>query len=742
MDRRALVLAVCWVALLTVPVALAEEAPDIDAIVDAVGHCLVKVSVYPQYSEGKGPQDDDRYYYGSRWAASVDADVLSSALSHDRPLEVPGFLVSSDRVVVQDFSVHPRFIKRVEVEVAGKRYQAHTDAWSPRGQGRILRLERPVEGVTPLEFDAQAPGPYYQVVLAREGPYWVTSVTPFSEQLEWDDRGRKRRSVRSHSLVVTGGGVPVGVTTSSEVPLDDSWKGSPLEQELLPAADVKLMQEALVEKIDAGVALVSFRFRAPPKEDESGLFGRSRVRYWSGDDEKDQRERWSAGFLLSPQLVLIPIKCSRDALARLESITVTAQGETADAEFLGALEHYHLLLATLSSPLAGAQPLKLSPRDLNEMHREFVLAADMDFSHGKRKVYVQHDRVWNWSLGRRGLLHPSMGRGTPTTFYFDREGRLLGVPLVTRSRQTDEYRFSGYGQALICTAGTVRSFVDEPDEFVDASLKPLSEREAKMLVWLGVELQPLDEQLAQLNQVSRQTRGGEFGAVITHIYQGSPAERVGLEVGDVLIRLTVANQPDPMEIEAEEHRVPEFPWDQFPGIQVPVELLQHLPAPWPPRRNRLTEALTGIGPGKEADLSFARDGEEKTVALRLELGPEDYHSAELHKSESLGATVKGLTYEVRRFYRLTQDAPGVIVSKIETGGKAAVGGMRPYELVTHVNGQPVADLEGLREALAPGGVMELTVKYLAKTRLIKVTLDSQRSETPPEKAEEAEEAEQ
>ncbi len=748
--RGSLVGAVCLVCVVFLPVHAAEEEIDVDVVfdtvVDAVGDCLVKVSVYPQYSEGRGPGDEGAHYFpglssgyfAGLLARRIDADALNSALAQERPVEVSGFLVSSDRVVVQDFTVHPRFINRIEVEVAGKRYQAHTDAWSPRGQGRILRLERPVEGVTPLEFDAEAPGPYCNVGFMRQGPHWVTSVasvTPFSRSLVTDDTGRKRRNVRPNSLLVTTQGTPVALPMCSEVPPDDSWKGSPLEKELLRAADVKLMQEALVEKIDAGVALVSFRFRAPPKEDESRFFGGSRIRYWSGDDEKDQRERWSAGFLLSPQLVLIPIKCSRDALARLESITVTAKGETADAQFVGALEHYHLLLATLSSPLAGAQPLKLSPRDLNEMHREFVLAADMDFSHGKRKVYVQHDRVRNWTLGRRGLLHPSMGRGTPTTFYFDREGHLLGVPLVTRSRETDEYRFSGYGEALICTAGTVKRFVDEPDEFVDASLRPLSEREAKMLVWLGVELQPLDEQLAQLNQVSRQTRGGEFGAVITHIYQGSPAERVGLEVGDVLLRLTVANQPEPLEIEAEEHRVPEFPWDQFPGIQVPVELLQHLPAPWPPRRNRLTEALTGIGPGKEADLSFARDGQEKTVALRLELGPEDYHSTESHKSESLGATVKSLTYEVRRFYRLMQDAPGVIVSKIETGGKAAVGGMRPYELVTHVNGQPVADLEGFREALAPGGVMELTVKYLAKTRLIKVTLE-------PEKAEEAEEAEE
>jgi len=283
----------------------------------------------------------------------------------------------------------------------------------------------------------------------------------------------------------------------------------------------------------------------------------------------------------------------------------------------------------------------------------------------------------------------------------------------------------------VCTVGMVRSFVDEPDEFVDASLKPLTEREAKMLVWLGVELQPLDEQLARLNQVSQQTRGGEFGAVITHIYQGSPAERVGLAVGDVLIRLTVAGQPEPLEIEVEEHAATEFPWDRYPGIQVPAEYLEHLPPPWPPRRNGLTEALTAIGPGKEADLSFARGGEEKTVALRLELGPEDFNSAEPYKSESLGATTKKLTYEVRRFYKLTPDDPGVIVSKLETGGKAIVSGIHPYELITHVNGRPIADLEGLREALAPGGVMELTVKYLAKTRLVKVTLE-------PTKAEEAE----
>ncbi len=130
-------------------------------------------------------------------------------------------------------------------------------------------------------------------------------------------------------------------------------------------------------------------------------------------------------------------------------------------------------------------------------------------------------------------------------------------------------------------------------------------------------------------------------------------------------------------------------------------------------------------PGPE---SAARDGEEKTVSLALELGPEDFDSAETYKSESLGATVKTLTYEVRRFCKLTDDDPGVIVSKIETGGKAAVSRIRPYEIITHVNGQPISGLEGFQEAIASGGVTELTVKYLAKTRLVKVTLEPEQSQ--------------
>jgi len=733
MSRRVLVVVACWAVALVSPLAMAGESKDADmgAIAQAVAPCFARVFIYPQYSEGKGPGEGAFSFMRSGFSGSffggIGVDSVSTALTEERPLRRSGMLVAADRVLIQDLAVHPRFINRIEVEVAGKRHGAEVDAWLLHGGGLFLKLDAPVEEVRPLNFDAQAAGPYYQVDAYARGTHWATTVTPLPEGLERDETGRTERRASPGALITNAAGVPVGVSTEAELPVDDSWKGSPLAQDALSRADVKTLEAELTKKLDGGVFLVSLRFRAPAKEEEGGFPGPQRiVRYgpWGGEEE-EARERWAPGLLVSSELLLVPVSVSRDALARLETISVTGAGGQAEAEFAGAVEDYDLLLAKLRAPAAGAQPLEFSPLDLNEMLHEFVLAADLDFAQGTRTVYLQHDRVMGWQEGRRGVTHPRMGLGEPSVFCFDREGRLLGVPLVPRSKARDEeeYCYGGpYGTSVVFTSAQAQAFASHPDQFVDASLKPVSEREAKRLVWLGVELQPLNEQLAQLHKVSSQTEGGKSGAVVTHVYEGSPAERLGLQPGDVLTRLEAAGLPAPVRIRVEEYEMPEYPWTRMPDIQVPAEYFEYLPAPWPPTRNTFTQLLTEIGAGKHVTLHFVREGEEKVLELPLELGPEDYGSAEPGKFEALGATIKPVTYEVRRFYQLKKEDPGVILSKIEPGGKAAVSQLRPYELITHVGGQPVRDLETFRAALAPGGELELTVTYLGKTRLVKIKL--------------------
>jgi len=86
--------------------------------------------------------------------------------------------------------------------------------------------------------------------------------------------------------------------------------------------------------------------------------------------------------------------------------------------------------------------------------------------------------------------------------------------------------------------------------------------------------------------------------------------------------------------------------------------------------------------------------------------------------------VRDLTYELRRYYQRRPDEPGVVVSKIEPGSRAAVAGLRPYEIITHVNDQPVADVGAFRElANDVDQELRLNVRQMTKGRIVKIRAD-------------------
>ena len=72
---------------------------------------------------------------------------------------------------------------------------------------------------------------------------------------------------------------------------------------------------------------------------------------------------------------------------------------------------------------------------------------------------------------------------------------------------------------------------DQWASHIDPSNVPLTEQEESRLAWVGVELQPLNKELARANNVSKLTRDGQIGALVSYVYPGSPAEKAGVEVG-------------------------------------------------------------------------------------------------------------------------------------------------------------------------------------------------------------------
>jgi S1-C subfamily serine protease len=252
---------------------------------------------------------------------------------------------------------------------------------------------------------------------------------------------------------------------------------------------------------------------------------------------------------------------------------------------------------------------------------------------------------------------------------------------------------------------------------------PLDEKREKRMAWMGVMLQKMTTELARANRCSEQTAEGKNGALITLVYPDSPAAKAGIEAGMILLRLDVEGEPKPMTINAEmdEYRSSPFPWEQLD--RVPAEYLDRMPSPWPPVDNSFSRLLASIGFGTRYVAQFFHKGQEFSREFVVVESPPHFDSAARHKSEQLGLTVRDLTFEVRQYMQKKPDDPGVIISKVETGGKAAVAGIKPFEVITHVNGNPVANVNDFTRLAGEGGELNLSVNRMADSRQVRVKAD-------------------
>jgi serine protease Do len=206
---------------------------------------------------------------------------------------------------------------------------------------------------------------------------------------------------------------------------------------------------------------------------------------------------------------------------------------------------------------------------------------------------------------------------------------------------------------------------------------------------------------------------------VTYVYPGSPAAKAGLEAGNILLRVRVAGQPAPLEVRVEDDRSREmFPWDRLDQLR--EQFFDRVPTPWPPVDSPLNRLITELGFGRKFSLEYVANGKLLSRDFEATASPAHYQSAARFKSEPLGMTVKNLTYEVRHYLQRPDEEPGVVISKLEPGSKASIAGLKPYELVTHVNDQPVSTVKDFEKLTAEGGELRLSVKRMAKGRIVTI----------------------
>jgi serine protease Do len=167
---------------------------------------------------------------------------------------------------------------------------------------------------------------------------------------------------------------------------------------------------------------------------------------------------------------------------------------------------------------------------------------------------------------------------------------------------------------------------------------------------LGVMIQPVDQQLAQSFGLNN-----PFGALVSSVEKGSPAEKAGIEPGDVITKFNGTAIGQSAEL-------PPLVADTVPGSAARVEVWHN---------------------GKSREISL-RVGEIKSEQAKTE--PDEPSKVKL------GLAVRPLTDEEERE---ANASAGLVVENV-SAGPAANAGIRPGDVILSVNGERVESVQNLR----------------------------------------------
>ncbi|HUE94363.1 DegQ family serine endoprotease [Pseudomonas sp.] len=166
--------------------------------------------------------------------------------------------------------------------------------------------------------------------------------------------------------------------------------------------------------------------------------------------------------------------------------------------------------------------------------------------------------------------------------------------------------------------------------------------------WLGVVIQEVNKDLAESFGLERPA-----GALVAQVLEDGPAAKGGLQVGDVILNLDGK----------------------------PIIMSADLP-----------HRVGALKPGSVAELDVVRDGARKKLKLAVGALPEDGEALASaaapgveRSSNRLGVKVVELTAEQKKSLDLKG---GVVISEVQEGPAALIG-LRPGDVITHLNNQAI-----------------------------------------------------
>jgi len=696
-------------------------------IVERVRGALVRVEHHLRQHQGERPDapvSGDPFSIGSS-APRENADAL---IGDERPLESPGYLLEPTLVLAMDIPLHERFVERIRVRFGGDVVDATVHAWMLDDAAVMLRLARPLEGAVPLALAEPGSTPTRSVRWLRTEGSWIAEARPFvSREAFVDDGvgGHWRTTTAPGTLMVDDDGKLVGATMRGSFVRDRSLFGDPRAWPALDRAEREALLRRTAERADASIVRATLQFRSPRLRG-----GQQRFSPYRGDGDGIETELQSLAVRLAGsgagadgsgvQRAVILAALPPSATARLEGITLhLADGSTATAEFESTLRDVGAFTATINDVSDGGVTLT---QDGVLAWRDRLLPTALVRTTGRqRALETGHARFERFAVGWRGVVFPAMVPEVDRTFVFSRDGDLVALPLVRRIPAADRDRWRGLGWTLM-PATVLSDALTAGSAAIDPSNIPLDEEEEARTAWLGVIMQALEKDLADALGVAEQTLDGQFGGLIAAVFENSPADRAGLMPGAVVLAIHSPNRPRPIQIVVDESELGypgAFPWERLD--EVPEEFFDQIPTPWPTIEDLTSRALAELGFGSEFELEVVIDGQTRRMPMVVEQSPPHYGNAPRHEEERLGLTVRNLSFEIRSHLRLGDDEPGVVVANLKPGGRASLAGLRPFEIIVEVDGEPVADAAAFGELVKDKTELRLAVRRGTRSRVVRLS---------------------
>ncbi len=714
-----------------------------------------------------------------------DMDLFSrmpyeELIAQQKSLVLPGVLLDdAGHVLIGDIHLEEKYVDHIEVMAPdGTRYPAKLDRILDRSTGVMLSITEPLKNWKAPKFASQATIADAGVVtLRRTGRDWLLDVGSAGADYSYEagnavpkrfggatetsmmaaafgmfgEEGMAEMMSAQHRpmLLCNEKGQPVGALVS-DFAIDQEQKLGDWQRERLLAgpgisyADLRALGEKCNEELGGKAYKCVIQYRHEEEEGANGYV--PHYSPGSSSEMEEGKDRELFGLAISPKQLFVPQPISRDELANIDKFEIVVGDKPQPAEFVAAFQDVAGFVVALKE---GEFPAfaAISAGQTPERMRLF-LTATVEEKFGKTHFEVAPNRWLHESLGYKDLFYISPTYSVSVGgWILDRQLNILGV--FAGQRLTGEeiqalgagYR-GDFGRRLmrIFWNSELAPMLANPVAFADPQIRHKSKEDAKRLVWLGVESSPLTSDLAKQLKVERETKDGTIGLYVNLVYRNSPAARLGIKEGDILLQIETAKQPHPIDLNAMniDSEMFRFDWRQYADYSTVEEYGEAEPR-WPLQINYMTMLLQSIGEGEKIKLTWLRAGAKIAQEYQIELGPPNFLCAPKFKNKEIGLTVKDVTYEVRTALRLDDERAAVVVAKIERGSPAEVARIAPFELITAMDGAPVGSArefgQRIQEAQAAGKKsVRLTVELLGASRLadLDITKAAASKENPQE----------